>query len=150
VFEAHRVDDLTPRDEVLEAFDQLVRHGKVRYVGFANWPAWMAGKAIGLQQGLGLARFRVAEMFYSLIGRDIEHSLAPLLEDAGIGLFVWSPLAGGLLSGKYTRENRDGDGGRLSRAYRLPLDWDRAFAVIEATLEIAKVHDATPAQVALA
>jgi len=149
VFAVHRVDEYTSVEEVVDALDLLVKQGKVRYTGFANWPAWMVGKAIGLQQGRGLARFRVAEMLYTLISRDIEHSHFPLLEESGIGCFVWSPLAGGLLSGKYTRENRDADVGRMSRAYALPFDWDMAYNVVDVTKEIAAAHGATPAQVAI-
>ncbi len=150
VFSVHRVDEYTPIEEVVEGLDRLVQQGKVRYVGYANWPAWMVGKAVGLQQGRNLARFRVGEMLYTLISRDIEQTVVPLMKESGIGLFVWSPLAGGLLSGKYTNENREGDGGRMSRTYGLPFDWDLAFKVVEITGEIASRLGATPAQVALA
>lgn len=150
VFSVHRVDEHTPLAEVVEAMDTLVRQGKVRYVGFANWPAWMVGRAAGLQEGRNLARFRVGEMYYALNGRDIEHSHLPLLAESGIGLFVWSPLSGGLLSGKYVQGDTTADRGRMSKGYALPFDWELAFKVVEVTRQIATTHGSTPAQVALA
>ena len=104
----HRFDAHTPVEETVEALDSLVRQGKVRYVGFSNWPAWLAATAVGIQNKNGWARFRAAEMYYSLVGRDLEHDVVPFVEHAGIGVLVWSPLAGGFLSGKYTRENPEG------------------------------------------
>ena len=99
----HRFDPLTPLEETLRALDDLVHSGKVRYVGFSNWAAWQAAKAIGLQERNCWARFAGAQMYYSLVGRDIEHEMLPFVEDAGVGTMIWSPLAGGFLSGKYTR-----------------------------------------------
>jgi len=150
LFEPHKIDPVTPLDEVLEALDRLVQDGKVRYVGLSNWPAWLAGIAIGRQEARRLARFQAAEMFYSLIARDIEHEWVPLMQHSGVGLLAWSPLAGGLLSGKYTREDPTGDGGRLSRTYRLPLDGDKAYDVIELLRTCGARSGATPAQAAIA
>lgn len=150
VYLAHRIDPFTPLDETLGALEDVVRQGKARYIGFSNWPAWLAGKAIGLQTGRHQNRFRAAELYYSLVGRDIEHELAPLLQDSGIGLLVWSPLAGGLLSGKYTRENPQGDGGRLTGFDILPYDRERAYRVVDRLRAIGAAHGASPAQVALA
>lgn len=149
IFQLHRVDRFAPMEESLEALDQLVRQGKVRYAGCANWPAGMIGRASGLQDAGRLARFRVAEMLYTLISRDIEHSHFDLFRDTGIGLFVWSPLAGGLLTGKYTRENRKADG-RMSRTYEMPFDWDLAFDIVDMLRVIAEPRGVTPAAVALA
>ena len=146
----HRVDVHTPVEETLDALDDLVRQGKVRYVGFSNWPAWMAAKAVGIQKQHGWARFRAAEMYYSLVGRDVEYDVVPFLEDAGIGMMVWSPLAGGFLTGKYTRENPQGDGGRLTGFDMLPYDREKGHAVVDKLREIAKAHNASPAQIALA
>lgn len=150
VYLVHRVDLNTPIEETVDALDSLVRQGKVRYIGFSNWPAWMAAKAVGIQEKNGLARFRAAEIYYSLVGRDFEHELGPFVEDAGIGVFVWSPLAGGFLSGKYTRDNPKGDGGRLSGLDFLPYDKDKGHDVVDLVRSIAKEHNASAAQVALA
>ena len=146
----HRVDVNTPVEETVAALETLVQHGKVRYIGFSNWPAWMAAKAVGIQKASGGAQFRAAELYYSLVGRDFEHELEPFVRDAGIGVFVWSPLAGGLLSGKYSRENPQGDGGRLTSFDFLPHDKDKAYGVVDELRVIAKAHNASPAQVALA
>jgi aryl-alcohol dehydrogenase-like predicted oxidoreductase len=110
----------------------------------------MAAKAVGIQKRHGGARFRAAELYYSLVGRDVEYDLVPFLEDAGIGMMVWSPLAGGFLTGKYTRENPQGDGGRLTGFDMLPYDREKGHAVVDKLREIAKAHNASPAQIALA
>jgi aryl-alcohol dehydrogenase-like predicted oxidoreductase len=150
VYLVHRVDVNTPVEETTGALDDLVRQGKVRYAGFSNWPAWMASKAVGIQKRHGGARFRAAELYYSLVGRDVEYDIVPFLEDAGIGMMVWSPLAGGFLTGKYTRENPQGDGGRLTGFDFLPYDREKGYAVVDKLREIAKAHNASPAQIALA
>ncbi|BAC90637.1 aldo/keto reductase [Gloeobacter violaceus] len=150
VYLVHRIDPYTPLEETLEALDSLVRQGKVRYVGYSNWPAWLAAKAVGLQREHGWERFRANEMYYSLVGRDLEHEVVPFALDAGVGITVWSPLAGGFLSGKYTREDPEGGGGRLTGFDFLPFDRERGYAVVDKLREIAAVHGATPAQVALA
>ncbi|MBZ5634335.1 MAG: aldo/keto reductase [Acidobacteriia bacterium] len=150
VYLVHRVDPHTPVEETAGALDDLVRQGKVRYAGFSNWPAWMADKAVGIQKQHNYARFRAAEMYYSLVGRDVEYDIVPFLEDAGIGMMVWSPLAGGFLTGKYTRENPQGDGGRLTGFDMLPYDREKGHIVVDKVREIAKAHNASPAQIALA
>jgi aryl-alcohol dehydrogenase-like predicted oxidoreductase len=150
VYLVHRLDSLTPVEETADALDRLVKAGKVRYAGFSNWPAWLAAKTVGIQREQGWARFRAAEVYYSLVGRDLEHELVPFVQDAGIGVFVWSPLAGGFLSGKYTRENPKGDGGRLNAFDMLPYDKEKGHQVVDRLRAIAAAHKATPAQVALA
>jgi aryl-alcohol dehydrogenase-like predicted oxidoreductase len=150
VYLVHRVDKYTPIEETLGALNDLVRAGKVRYAGFSNWPAWLAAKALGVQKMNGWAEFQAAEMYYSLVGRDIEHEIVPLALDAGIGIMVWSPLAGGFLSGKYSRENPQGDGGRLTGFDILPFDRERGYALIDVLQEIASNHKASPSQVAIA
>ncbi len=150
VYLAHRVDAHTPVEETLEAMNDLVRQGKVRYAGFSNWPAWLAAKAVGIQERNGWARFRAAEMYYSLVGRDLEHELAPFFEDAGIGLLVWSPLAGGFLTGRYTREKPQGDGGRLAGFDVLPYDREKGYQVVDCLKEMSARKGASPAQFALA
>jgi len=150
VYLVHRFDQHTPVEETVEALDALVKQGKVRYVGFSNWPAWLAATAVGIQDKNNFARFRAAEMYYSLVGRDVEHDVIPFVEHAGIGILVWSPLAGGFLSGKYTRENPKGDGGRLTGFDMLPYDREKAHTLLDKTGAMASAHGASPAQIALA
>jgi aryl-alcohol dehydrogenase-like predicted oxidoreductase len=150
VYLVHRLDPYTPLEETLEALDFVVRQGMVRYIGFSNWPTWLAAKAVGLQHEHGWSQFRNAEMYYSLIGRDLESEMIPFAQDAGIGITVWSPLAGGFLSGKYTRENPAGDGGRLTGFDIIPFDRERGYDVVAKLREIGAMHQASPAQVALA
>ena len=150
VYLVHRPDPHTPIEETVDALDLLVRQGKVRYVGFSNWPAWQAAKAIGLQKARGAEPFRAAEMYYSLVGRDLEHEIVPFARDAGVGIMVWSPLAGGFLSGKYTREDPTGGGGRLTGFDFIPFDRERGHEVVEALRAMATDKGSTPAQLALA
>jgi aryl-alcohol dehydrogenase-like predicted oxidoreductase len=128
-----------------------VRQGKVRYVGFSNWPAWMAAKAIGIQRARGWTQFRAAEMYYSLVGRDLEHEVVPLCRDAGVGVMVWSPLAGGFLSGKYTKAKPKGESGdRLAGLDFIPYDRERGYRVVDLLQSLAAARGASPAQIALA
>src|SRR4030095_627775 len=92
VYLVHKVDAITPVEETIEALEDVVRQGKARYVGFSNWPAWMAAKAVGIQRSRGWSQFRAAEMYYSLLGRGLEHEGVPRCTDAGIGVMAWSPL----------------------------------------------------------
>jgi len=150
VYLAHRFDPYTPLEETAGALDSLVKSGKARYIGFSNWPAWVAAKTLGIQRQSGWARFTAAELYYSLVGRDLEHELVPFVQDAGIGVLVWSPLAGGFLSGKYSRENPKGDGGRLVGFDMLPFDKEKGYRLVDRLREIGTAYAATPAQVALA
>src|SRR5262249_26450784 len=147
---AHKLDPYTAVEETAEALDDLVRSGKVRYVGFSNWPAWVAAKTVGLQRENGWARFTAAELYYSLLGRDLEHELVPFVRDAGIGVLVWSPLAGGFLAGKYTRENPKGDGGRLTSFDVIPYDKDKGYQLVERLRALGSEYGASPAQMAIA
>src|SRR5215468_6944554 len=144
IYLVHRFDAHTPVEETAEALDSVVRSGKVRYVGFSNWPAWLAAKTVGIQRQQGFARFKAAELYYSLVGRDLEHELGPFVQDAGIGVLVWSPLAGGFLSGKYTRENPKGDGGRLNSFDMLPYDKDKGYQIVDRLRAIGSASNATP------
>jgi aryl-alcohol dehydrogenase-like predicted oxidoreductase len=151
VYLVHKTDPLTPIEETIEALERLVKDGKVRYVGFSNWQAWQAAKAVGIQNARGWSPFRAAEMYYSLVGRDLEHDIAPFCADAGIGVMAWSPLAGGFLSGKYTREKPKGESGdRLGGFDFLPYDRERGYALVDLLKSIGEKRGATPAQVSLA
>lgn len=146
----HKEDPYTPLEETLEALNDLVRAGKVRYLGFSNWSAWRAATALQIQKTRGWAEFTSGQMYYSLVGRDVEHEITPFMRYAGLTMNVWSPLAGGFLSGKYTRENlKDGDN-RLSGFDFLPTDKELGFKVVDRMREIAEGHSASAAQVALA
>ncbi|MCZ8520954.1 MULTISPECIES: aldo/keto reductase [Paenibacillus] len=146
----HKTDPYTPLEETLEALNDLVRQGKVRYIGYSNWPAWQAAQAVTIQRERGWATFINGQLYYSLVGRDIEHETVPFAVSSGIGLTVWSPLAGGFLSGKYTRENLNDEQNRLSGFDFLPHDKEWGFQVLDTVREIAASHGATPAQVSLA
>jgi aryl-alcohol dehydrogenase-like predicted oxidoreductase len=151
VYLVHKVDALTPIEETIGALEDLVRSGKVRYVGFSNWPAWLAAKAVGIQRARGYSQFRAAEMYYSLVGRDLEHEVAPFCADAGIGVMVWSPLAGGFLSGKYTRARPQGESGdRLGGFDFLPYDREKGYELIDLLQSIGAKRNASAAQVSLA
>jgi aryl-alcohol dehydrogenase-like predicted oxidoreductase len=151
VYLVHKTDPLTPIEETIEALERLVKDGKVRYVGFSNWQAWQAAKAVGIQKARGWSPFRAAEMYYSLVGRDLEHDVAPFCVDAGIGVMVWSPLAGGFLSGKYTRAKPKGESGdRLGGFDFLPYDRQRGYDLVDLLRQIGEKRGATPAQVSLA
>jgi aryl-alcohol dehydrogenase-like predicted oxidoreductase len=150
LYQLHIPDPITPLEETLRALEDLVRQGKVRYVGYSNFSAWKAAKMVGIQKQHNYSPFVAAQMYYSLIGRDLEYEVVPFVEDAGIGVLVWSPLAGGFLSGKYTRENPNPEGARLNEFKLPPIDVERGYDVVEVTRQIAQDHGASPAQVAIA
>ena len=147
---AHRPDPHTPIEETLAALDAIVRAGKARYLGVSNWPAWQVAAAAELQRARGWAPFSHVQMMYSLVGRGIEHEVLPMLARYGMGLTVWSPLAGGFLSGKYTRESLKDPENRLSGFDLIPFDKEKGFALVEVMREIGTGHGASVAQVALA
>lgn len=150
LYQIHQSDALTPIEETLRALDDLVRHGKVRYLGCSNWPAWKVATAFGVSERRGLARFETVQAYYSLAGRDLEREMIPLLDHARGGLLVWSPLAGGLLSGKYDRDHQSPEGARRSGFDFPVVDKDRAWTVIDTLRPIADAHGCSPARVALA
>lgn len=149
LYQIHGHDALTPVEETLEALDQLVRQGLVRYVGVSNWQAWQVARAQGVAERRGLARIRSLQAYYTLAGRDLEREIAPMLRAEGVGLMVWSPLAGGLLSGKYDGEGAAADGRRASFDFP-PVDRGRLPGVLDALRGVAAAHGAGVAQVALA
>ena len=114
LYQIHGDDSVTPIEETLRALDTLVTQGKVRYIGCSNWQAWKIAKALGISQFKNLARFDTLQAYYSIAGRDLEREIVPLLEAEKTGLLVWSPLAGGILSGKFSRENQTPEGSRRS------------------------------------
>ena len=150
LYQMHGFDTVTPIEETMEALDILVRHGHVRYVGVSNWAAWQVAKALGISERKGLAPIRSLQAYYTLAGRDLEREIVPMLLSETVGLMVWSPLAGGLLSGKYDRANEQGGEGRRANFDFPPVEKDRAYDCIEAMRPIADAHGCTVAQVALA
>jgi aryl-alcohol dehydrogenase-like predicted oxidoreductase len=150
LYQIHGFDPLTPIEETLEAFDILVRHGHVHYVGVSNWAAWQIAKALGISERRNLAPFRSLQAYYTVAGRDLERELVPMLTSEKMGLMVWSPLAGGLLSGKYDRDNQTTADGRRANFDFPPVDRERAFDAIDAMRTIAEAKGASVAQVALA
>ncbi|MDM0011862.1 aldo/keto reductase [Variovorax sp. J22P168] len=150
LYQIHGFDPATPIEETVRALDQLVRHGHVRYVGVSNWAAWQIAKALGISERLGLARFESLQAYYTVAGRDLERELIPMLQSEGLGLMVWSPLAGGLLSGKYGREQQGETGSRRVSFDFPPVDKERAWDCVDAMRPIAEARGVSVAQVALA
>jgi aryl-alcohol dehydrogenase-like predicted oxidoreductase len=128
----------------------LVQQGHIRYAGVSNWAAWQIVKATGISERHGLARFESLQAYYTVAGRDLEREIVPMLRSEGLGLMVWSPLAGGFLSGKYSRDNQAGQDGRRATFDFPPVDRDRAFNCIDAMRNIADERGVSVAQIALA
>ena len=151
LYQVHGWDSTTPLEETLRALDDLVRQGKVRYIGLSNYLAWQAATALGIQQRLGLEPFVTAQMYYSLVGRDLEHDWMAFAEYTGIGILVWSALAGGFLTGKYDRGNPPPAGTRFAEAGQfVPFDVERGYQIIDVLRQVANRHGVSPARVALA
>jgi aryl-alcohol dehydrogenase-like predicted oxidoreductase len=151
LYQVHEWDGLTPLEETLEALDTLVRSGKVRYVGSSNYSGWQLMKALGTSERLGLQRYISQQIYYSLQAREAEYELVPLAIDQGCSILVWSPLAGGLLSGKYRRD-RDASEGRHVEGWDEPpvYDTDKLYDTVDVLVEIADGRGVSAAQVALA
>ncbi|NSL53827.1 aldo/keto reductase [Uliginosibacterium aquaticum] len=150
LYQIHGFDPATPMEEALRALDDLVRQGHVRYIGVSNWAAWQIMKALGISERLGLSRFESLQAYYTLASRDLEREIVPLLASEKVGLMVWSPLAGGLLSGKYSREGSSEAGARRT-TFDFPIvNKERAFDCIDTMRPIAAAHSVSVAQVALA
>lgn len=150
LYQTHQIDPLTPIEETLRALDDCVRAGKVRYVGFCNLPAWYAMKALAASERLGLARFESMQVYFTAATRDIEHELLPLARDQGLGVLVWSPLAGGALTGKYTTAGTPPEGARRTRFDFPPVDPQALDRCLRAMRPIADAHGVPVARVALA
>jgi aryl-alcohol dehydrogenase-like predicted oxidoreductase len=150
LYQLHGFDPATPIEETLRALDTLVQHGHVRYIGVSNWAAWQIMKALGISERLGLAKFASLQAYYTIAGRDLERDLVPMLQSEGVGLMVWSPLAGGLLSGKYGRDGQAEEGSRRVEFDFPPVNKDRAFDCVDVMREMADGKGVSVAQVALA
>jgi aryl-alcohol dehydrogenase-like predicted oxidoreductase len=150
LYQMHSYDPLTPLEGTLRAFDDLVRSGKVRYIGASNITAWQLMKALAYSEYNGFEKFVSLQAYYTIAGRDAERELLPLLKDQRVGMMVWSPLAGGFLSGKYKR-NATGEEGRRDEKFDFPpLDKARAFDIMDMLQPMAAEKRATLAQLALA
>jgi len=151
LYQVHEWDGVTPIEETLDALDTLVHQGKVRYVGCSNYAGWQLMKALGTADRHGWQRFVSQQIYYSLLGREAEQELVPAALDQGLGILVWSPLAGGLLSGKYRRGETGPEGARHTTEWSEPPvhDWDRTYDIIEAVTGVADARGVSGAQVSL-
>jgi aryl-alcohol dehydrogenase-like predicted oxidoreductase len=150
LYQLHGFDPATPIEESLEALNDLVRQGLVRYIGVSNWAAWQIAKALGVSHLRNLAKFASLQAYYSIAGRDLEREIVPMLSSEDLGLLVWSPLAGGLLSGKYDREHKGDEGSRRREFQFPPVEMERTYNIIDVLKEMAQQKQASVAQLALA
>ena len=150
LYQLHGYDPLTPLDEVLSTLNDLVRSGKVRHIGLCNMAAWQIMKGLAISEKNHWSRFESVQAYYTVAGRDLEREVLPLIQDQQLGLMVWSPLAGGLLSGKFSADGKGPQGARRASFDFPVVDKDRAFRVLDVMRPIAHSHQATMAQVALA
>src|ERR1700741_3169194 len=150
LYQVHGWDSNTPIEETLRTLDDLVRQGKVRYIGLSNFMSWQAATSIMLQEQLGLEKYVTAQMYYSLVGRCIEHEFLSFAEYYNVGILVWSPLAGGSLSGKYSRANPAPSGTRFAEAGALvPFEKEMGYRVVDTLKQVAARHNVSPARAAL-
>ncbi|MDK2857082.1 MAG: hypothetical protein PWQ29_318 [Verrucomicrobiota bacterium] len=150
LYQIHAFDPATPIEETVRALEMLVQQGLVRYVGVSNWAAWQIMKGLGIADRLGFSRFVSLQAYYTIAGRDLEREIVPMLKSEGVGLLVWSPLAGGLLSGKYDRDHSGEEGSRRRNFDFPPVNLDRAYTVIDAMRKIAEAKKCSVARIALA
>ncbi len=150
LYQLHGYDPVTPLEEVLSTLNDMVRSGKVRHIGLCNMAAWHIMKGLAISEKRNWSRFESVQAYYTVAGRDLEREIIPLIEDQQLGLMVWSPLAGGLLTGKFSPDGKGPDGARRANFDFPVVDKARAFAVVDAMRPIAARHQATVAQVALA
>lgn len=151
LYQVHGWDSNTPLEETLRTLNDLVRQGKVRYIGLSNLLSWQAATAVMLQVHLGLEKYVTAQMYYSLVGRSLEYEFQSFAEYHNMGILVWSPLAGGFLAGKYSRANPAPAGTRFAEAGQfVPFDKEMGYRVVEVLGQVARQHDASPSRVALA
>jgi aryl-alcohol dehydrogenase-like predicted oxidoreductase len=150
LYQLHGTDTVTPIDETMRALDDLVSSGLVRYIGVSNWQAWRIAKALGISERKDSARFETVQAYYSIAGRDLEREIVPLMAEEKLGLMVWSPLAGGLLSGKYGPGAPNEAEGRRKNFDFPPVNTDKAWPIVAAMREVAAKHGSDVATVALA
>jgi aryl-alcohol dehydrogenase-like predicted oxidoreductase len=150
LYQLHGFDPATPIEETLGALTDLVRQGLVRYIGVSNWAAWQIAKAVGVSNQHNLAKFASLQAYYTLAGRDLEREIIPMLKSEGLGLLVWSPLAGGLLSGKFGRKQEVAEGSRRTAMAFPPVEMERAYTILDKLKEMASQKNASVAQLALA
>ncbi len=151
LYQLHGFDPATPIEETLGALNDLVRQGLVQYIGVSNWAAWQIAKALGISNLHNMAKFASLQAYYSIAGRDLEREIVPMLSSEDLGLLVWSPLAGGLLSGKYDREQKGDEGSRRSSEFQFPpVEMERAYNIIDVLKEMAQQKQASVAQLAIA
>ena len=151
LYQVHGWDSNTPLEETLRTLDDIVRQGKVRYIGLSNLMAWQAATAVMMQERLGLEKYVTAQMYYSLVGRELEHEFQSFAAYYNIGILVWSPLAGGFLAGKYVRTSPATSGTRFAESGQfIPFDKEMGYRVVGALMEVAARQSATPARVAIA
>jgi aryl-alcohol dehydrogenase-like predicted oxidoreductase len=149
LYQIHGSDPHTPLEETLDALDTCVRAGKVRYLGLCNLQAWQITKSLWISDKKNLARFESLQMYYSIGGRELEREIVPLATDQRLAILPWSPLAGGFLSGKFSRDSKGPEGSRRTTFDFPPIDRERAYNIIDAMRPIAKAHDVSVARVAL-
>src|ERR1700761_1597666 len=150
VLYVHGVDPKTPVEETMRALNDIVLTGKVRYIAVCNWPAWMVMKAAGIAEKHGWNKFVGLQYFYSLAGRDIEREIVPLAADQNLAIMPWSPLAGGFLGGKYSRNAEKAEGTRRDSFDFPPINKEKTYDIIDVITEIGKQHNASVAEIALA
>jgi aryl-alcohol dehydrogenase-like predicted oxidoreductase len=150
LYQIHGMDQVTPLDETLRALEDAVRSGRVRYLGLSNHAAWQIMKALGISERQGWNRFGSIQAYYSIAGRDLEREIVPMARDQNLSILVWSPLAGGLLSGKFSEGAEGPEGARRTTFDFPPIDRPRAFRCVEAMRPIAQAHGVSVARIALA
>jgi aryl-alcohol dehydrogenase-like predicted oxidoreductase len=150
LYQIHSNDSVSPIEETLRALGTLVQQGKVRYIGCSNWQAWKIAKSLGISEFRNLARFATLQAYYSIAERDLEREIVPLLESEKVGLLVWSPLAGGLLSGKFSRPDQKPTDSRRTQYDSPVVDKERAWKILDVMAEIAKLHGCSSARIAIA
>jgi aryl-alcohol dehydrogenase-like predicted oxidoreductase len=150
LYQTHGFDPLTPLEETLDALNDCVRAGKVRYIGVSNLAAWQIAKALWISDKRGWARFESVQAYYTIASRDLEREIVPLTQDQRLGILPWSPLAGGLLSGKFTRDTKDPDGARRTTFDFPPVDREKVYRLVEVMKPIAEAHGSSVARVAIA
>ena len=150
LYQIHGVDPITPLEETMRGLEDVVRMGKVRYIGCSNLAAWQVMKANGIAEKNGWTKFVSTQNYYSIAGRDLENELVPMVQDQQMAILLWSPLAGGFLSGKYTRSNKPGGDSRRLGFDFPPVNQEKAYDIIDAMQPIAEAHNVSVARIALA